>query len=297
MVRTPRDSASPSIQIEVEIAASPESVWRAITDPGELVRWFAPEAVIRPGAGGRIWLSWGGGVEAEWRIACWEPGRYLRTAEVAALGGRTVADGDETPSLAGIRERSVEYAIEPRGRSAVLRLHHSGFPPSWEGSESLDGIRRGWAFELLSLRHYLERHHGTPRVVAQVRRVVSLPPRETWMRLMKALGAAKEPRAQQEFSYRSATGDRLTGLIAILDRPHQLVALVANFNDAVLRVKTAAANGGGLETTVWLAAYGVPASRVRAFEGRWVTVLEGLAPAAAAGAPVGVESLCEGKPA
>jgi uncharacterized protein YndB with AHSA1/START domain len=45
--------------VSLEIAASIEDVWRALTDPQELRRWFPLDATVTPGEGGRMFLSWG----------------------------------------------------------------------------------------------------------------------------------------------------------------------------------------------------------------------------------------------
>ena len=45
------------IEAAVEIAAPVESVWKAITDPRELERWFPLEARVAPGVGGEVFLS------------------------------------------------------------------------------------------------------------------------------------------------------------------------------------------------------------------------------------------------
>ena len=51
----------------IEIKATPEEVFRAITDPEQIVKWFAPYARVDPRVGGEYVISWdpalqGGGV-------------------------------------------------------------------------------------------------------------------------------------------------------------------------------------------------------------------------------------------
>jgi uncharacterized protein YndB with AHSA1/START domain len=45
------------ISKQIEIAAPPEAVWNALTDPEELKRWFPLDARVKPGPGGEIFLS------------------------------------------------------------------------------------------------------------------------------------------------------------------------------------------------------------------------------------------------
>ena len=54
------------IQLSVELDASPEDVFRAVTDGTEIAKWLAPEARVTPPDGGKkgtIWVSWGEGME------------------------------------------------------------------------------------------------------------------------------------------------------------------------------------------------------------------------------------------
>jgi len=63
MPKTVNDPTQPTraFQMSLEIDASPEDVWRALTEAGELVRWFPVEARVTPGAGGTMAWSWGEG--------------------------------------------------------------------------------------------------------------------------------------------------------------------------------------------------------------------------------------------
>ena len=43
---------SKSHETIIEIKATPEEVFRAVTDPAQIVKWFAPYARVEPGGGG-----------------------------------------------------------------------------------------------------------------------------------------------------------------------------------------------------------------------------------------------------
>ena len=70
----------------IEIDASIEDVWKALTDAEELMRWFPLDARSTPGPGGTIWFSWGPPYEGENRIEIWEPPRHLRLTDAAITG-------------------------------------------------------------------------------------------------------------------------------------------------------------------------------------------------------------------
>ena len=57
-----------TIEIEFPIDAPVDAVWKALTDPEELVKWFPLEAKVEPGAGGAVELSWGPGLQGKNRI-------------------------------------------------------------------------------------------------------------------------------------------------------------------------------------------------------------------------------------
>ena len=65
---------SRKFESEIEIAASAQTVWAALTEADGIRGWFAPEARVTPGVHGSVWASWGPGMEGESRIECWEPG-------------------------------------------------------------------------------------------------------------------------------------------------------------------------------------------------------------------------------
>lgn len=61
----------------IDIKATPEEVCRAITDPEQIVKWFAPYARVDPRVGGEYDISWdpemqGGGV-----ISVWDPPKHF----------------------------------------------------------------------------------------------------------------------------------------------------------------------------------------------------------------------------
>jgi hypothetical protein len=54
------------------------------------------------------------------------------------------------------------------------------------------------------------------------------------------------------------------------DPPRQFAGTVVDLNDAILRIK-AAPGRDGVEMTLWLAAYGVPAGEIYSIEARFTS--------------------------
>lgn len=139
------------IEVELSIAKPPDTVWRAITEADEIVRWFALAAETEPGVGGHIGLSWNlkEFEPGRCRITAWEPGRRLRFTWHA---------GPEQP-----RELPVEIVLRHSDGGTLLKLTHSGFLSDESWDEEYESHARGWNYELRSLRFYLERQLGRTR--------------------------------------------------------------------------------------------------------------------------------------
>lgn len=140
-----------SLEREILIHVGPKQVWRAITDAGEIVNWFAIEAESEPGVGGHIALRWNlKDVEpGRCHVLEWDPGTVLRMTWRDPPGGE--------------HELPVEIRLERREGGTLLRLVHSGFLTDESWDDEYEGHGRGWSYELRSLRHYLERYPGRPR--------------------------------------------------------------------------------------------------------------------------------------
>jgi uncharacterized protein YndB with AHSA1/START domain len=259
------------IDATVEIAAPVASVWRAISEGGELQRWFPLEARVTPGEGGEVFFSWGPPWEGRSRIEAWEPERRLRTRGFLEHGDASV----------------VEYTLEARGGRTVVRLVHSGFAPGgdWE-DELFAGTVRGWRYELRSLRHYVERHFGRDRVVAWPRARVRGSAAETWRRLLGRDGFVREGRLEglgegDRYRATAATGDVLEGTVVVNDPPYEFAGTVAALDDALLSVRTHEVGGpqasDGHEAGLFVSTWGVPRPDVEALGQRWKRLLDRLA--------------------
>ena len=117
----------------LDIAASPEEVWKAVTEAEELVRWFPLEAESKPGPGGEITYKWGE-FAGTCKILEWSPPHHLRTAWMEAPSG---SSSPASPLV-------VDWYLEGEKGKTKLRLVHSGFGPGadWDlcpyGSDCAD---------------------------------------------------------------------------------------------------------------------------------------------------------------
>lgn len=247
-----------SVEVQMEINAPVEAVWKALTDGEELTRWFPLDARVKPGAGGSIWMSWGGAFEGESPIEVWEPNRRLKTV--------WPSHGAPTGCPAKV---AVDYYLEGRGGKTVLRLVHSGFGVSAEWDKEFDGVTRGWAFELRGLRHYLENHRGRQRRVIWARKTTKLSTAETMNRVIGSAGRVLRGRIEglkegDPFRLELVGSDQpIEGVVAVNNPPRSFCGAVAGLNGAYMRCEVEACGPDGAdEVWVWFSTYDVEPDRV-----------------------------------
>ncbi len=269
-----------TIETTVEINAPVDAVWNALTDADELVRWFPLQARSQPGPDGSIWISWDGDYDGEMGIKIWEPNQHLRVSWPWQGPGPETSPACAEPTVS---EVMVDYRLEGRGGATVLRLVHSGFGTGTDWDAQYDGTCRGWAFELRSLKHYLENHRGIDRRVANVTVNIDIPYEEAWNRLMGADGLAASGkidgvRAGESYSIRLASGDDMEGTVQINNPPRDLALVVKNLNTSLfrLRLDKECQPDRKMAANMWLSTYGMPQSEVNAIRSRFKNLLEGL---------------------
>ena len=148
-IKVKKDTDARVFDMSIDIDASPDAVWSALTEARELTRWFPLEARVIPGEGGSMYWGWGEGWAGESKIATWAPNRRLKLIET-----RQGFDADGRPLVdAGAnRELAVEVTLESHAGKTRVRLVHSGFGEGANWDDELDGISTGWQFELRGLR-------------------------------------------------------------------------------------------------------------------------------------------------
>lgn len=137
--------SSRTIEQTIEIDAPPETVFRALTDAGELSRWWTTRAESDPRTGGSFAYTWEFEEQTErnhTRAGTYErvvPGEHVRYDWPMPLGP-TVTD----------------FRLSPHGDGTRLTLSHEGWGESDEWNESYDMHVSGWQFFLANLKGYVE---------------------------------------------------------------------------------------------------------------------------------------------
>lgn len=260
-----------SHETTIEIAAPPETVWAGITEASEIVRWFCPQARVEPGVGGSFFLSWGPGMEGSSRIAIWEPGKHLRVIEDRKSGARqNCAEGTDVTAEAV--EIMVDYFLEAKGGTTVLRLVHSGFGVAADWDNEFESTHYGWMMFLRNLRHALTRHLRTP--CRQALQIVpsTLPASETWNRVMGeggfvASGTTEKLAEGSRFAWKTATGDEISGVVNMAHPPIYIGGSIEQANDSLFGI-TSMPNS--LMLTFMF--YGLSEADSSAIESRWAAL-------------------------
>jgi uncharacterized protein YndB with AHSA1/START domain len=128
------------VEREVAIAASPETVWEFLVDPGKQARWMGLDITsdVRPGGAYRMeiiptQIASGEFVEVD------RPHRLVYT-----WGWEPGPGADQNPVPPG--SSTVEYELVPDGDGTLLRFTHRDLP----STEAAESHAHGWD-------HYFER--------------------------------------------------------------------------------------------------------------------------------------------
>ncbi len=144
-----------AIDRQLDFRASPERLWRALTEDGELASWFGQRAQLDLRAGGDGWLEFEGYGRVPVRIDVFEP--VTRLSWRWGDAGKSVDEGSTL----------VEFRLEPlAGGGTRLHLRESGF----EREDSRWSNTEGWVTELAELA----RHVAVEPFEAGIRRTYAL---------------------------------------------------------------------------------------------------------------------------
>ena len=157
--------------LEIEMDATPEQVWEAVSTSQGIASWFAPIARVEPGKGGSVTMGWSPDMEATSRIEVWEPNQQIRI----------VGDRPE-----GTPPSVVDYYIEGRGGKTVLRLVHSGFGDTANFDGEFESTGGAWPTFLKMMKHSVEQGVARCRNVTLFR-MLPVSHAEAWGKLTTAI--------------------------------------------------------------------------------------------------------------
>jgi uncharacterized protein YndB with AHSA1/START domain len=137
-----------SIRKQFYIDASPKKVFRAISEPERLTRWFLHDAKLAPKKGGKYTFVWQGGYSHTGRVVEFVDGRRL------TLTWPQFADDSKR-----LGETRLTLAVVKKGTGSLLRIEHTGFQKNERWIETYAGTHSGWAYFVMNLKSVLEHGH------------------------------------------------------------------------------------------------------------------------------------------
>ena len=134
-----------TIELNRTISAPPETVFRALTDAGELSRWWTTTAESDPRTGGAFAYGF------EFADASRDH-TYTGTYDEVVPNEKV-----RYPWRAGVGDTTVEVQLRAAEGGTELTLRHSGWGSGPEANEAVALHEQGWSFFLGNLVSYLER--------------------------------------------------------------------------------------------------------------------------------------------
>ncbi len=133
----------------VDIAGDVPATWLALTDVAHLRRWCAPDAQMRPRAGGLFRASVDRVTEMEAHIDVYDAERrlrliYLPSAALPATESAIVADFILEPA-------------RPPAAGTIIRVLGSGIPEGQGWDVQFKRMKVGWAAAMARLKVYVEK--------------------------------------------------------------------------------------------------------------------------------------------
>jgi len=155
--KKPAAARGSRISKKVWIKAAPETVYSALTESKELVRWFCDRASCDPREGKEL-------------VACWRSGKssqqgralFTRIVPGSALELLWIDDGN------GLRPEGSKHILsyEIRSKSGMTELVMLDQDDSPSDEETYQLLDQGWNSVLLELKDYCERKDRTAKVRA-----------------------------------------------------------------------------------------------------------------------------------
>ena len=132
-----------TIRKEVFIKATPERVFKALTQKEELERWFVQEAVVDLQPGGKIQTNWAPGMGEHGKV------QEVKPFELFSFSW----EGQFSPS-----PTLLTFTLKLENDGTLLTLTHSGIGEGqgWEAYANMDKEGKGWDAHLKDLTSWVE---------------------------------------------------------------------------------------------------------------------------------------------
>lgn len=134
------------IKKNIVIDATPEAVFKAITDPNELTQWFPDQAILEPKIGGKMKFSFFK-TDSEYRQMDYFPEGTI----TEIIPNKKISYTWQEPNIPGFPNTVVTWELEKmEDNKTRLKLFHTGFKPD----ETAKKHNEGWSHFLGQLIKY-----------------------------------------------------------------------------------------------------------------------------------------------
>jgi len=141
-----------AIQAEIHIAAPPERVFQALTDPRQLLQWWGQKGMYHP-------TDWKGDVRpgGQWRCdgaSDADGSSYKVSGEYVEIDPPHVVSYTWTASWSGPLKTLVRWELEAASGGTLVRLRHSGFATA---PAAVQGHYQGWQRVIEWMQAFVEK--------------------------------------------------------------------------------------------------------------------------------------------
>ena len=247
-----------AIELEIEVAGTPEEVWRAISTGPGIASWYVPHTVEER-EGGAATASFGDAPEMQipGRVAAWDPPR------------RIVFDGGE-----GVGGFAFEWLVEAKeGGTCIVRLVNTGFGTGEAWDDQYDGMHEGWKLFLNNLALHMEHFRGQSATSVMPAGAWAVDRTAAWATLTGDLGIPADPAIGEAISVAGADTPPLAGTVVF--RAPQVIGLLLDEPAAGTGFIAAEGKRVPVMVSVWSYLYGPDATAVAARDKpRWQAWLD-----------------------
>ena len=132
----------PDIKVRYFCDASPAEVFKALTKPKRLTKWFVGGAKIKPKEGSAYEFSWKGYPNQKGKVEKVVPNQLLVLAWPNTVKGK-------------VYHTKVSFGLARKGKGTILEVTHTGFGDGDDWVWLYGAIQAGWGYFLMNLKSVL----------------------------------------------------------------------------------------------------------------------------------------------
>ncbi len=133
-----------SVKQRYFVNAAPEKVFRALTQPILLKKWFVSSASFSPRTGGNYTFNWGGETSQSGKVLTYVRDKSLILSWPQVQRGKPLGMTRAT------------FKLKPKDKGTLLDVNHTGFKSGTLWNENYSSVCSGWAYFLMNLKSVLQ---------------------------------------------------------------------------------------------------------------------------------------------